>query len=417
MGSQEPEDFSVVPELAADCDVATLPLSPAEGFLLSRIDGHTPWSVLRECGVLPAEDVDRALRAWGEQGIVSLGGKPEPPPAVGASVATESGSASVSANGELSVSGEALIDPGLDLDVEQQRAILAFEERLGGSYEEILGVKKDADAKTLKRAYFKLSKDFHPDRYFRKNLGAFADRLDRVFCKISEAYELLSDPSARKEMEKTLSQGSGPAASAGPRLKGKTTPHAFSLVARIQRERRKKAQQYFQAGTAAMEAEDWSDAAHQLRLAIACDPKNEDYKAPFGEANRRANDERAERYLKEANSRYDLGEYEAAYKRYVDALHCRPFDAEANARAAVLAWRIAKDLKAAKEYAQRACEVEEDNASHRKVLGQIYAAAELYLNAQSAYEQAVRLNPGDEESRLELKRMKKLARQGPRGGA
>ena len=73
--SREPEDHSAVPELAADCDVASLPLSPAEGFLLSRIDGSTPWSILRECGALPAEDVDRCLRAWLAEGVVSVGAK------------------------------------------------------------------------------------------------------------------------------------------------------------------------------------------------------------------------------------------------------------------------------------------------------------------------------------------------------
>lgn len=412
--SREPEDHSAVPQLAPDCDVASLPLSPTEGFLLSRIDGATPWSLLRECGVLPAEEVDRCLRSWLDEGVLAIEGKPEPPPAKPAP--TPAPEATAPRGETLGADLEGLVDPSLDLPEATQRAVLAFEQKLDRSYAEILGVAQDADAKTVRRAYFKLSKDFHPDRYFRKNLGDFADRLDRVFCAIAEAYELLSDPSARAEMEKSMAAPAA-GATAGPRLKGRTTPHAFSLVARIDRERKRKARQYFEAGRAAMSREDWAEAAQQLRLAIASDPGNAEYKEPFGEANRRTNEIRAERYVKEANSRYELGEYEAAYKRYVDALHCRPFDVQANQRAALLAWKVAKDLKAAKEYGQRACEMEPNDATSRKTLAQIYTAAELYLNAQREFEAALKLSPSDEEVRMELKRVKKLARSSPRGGS
>ncbi len=56
----------------------------------------------------------------------------------------------------------------------------------------LLGVPDGADKKLLKRAYFKLSKDFHPDRFYGKQLGSFADRLSRVFEAISRAYARLT---------------------------------------------------------------------------------------------------------------------------------------------------------------------------------------------------------------------------------
>ena len=46
----------------------------------------------------------------------------------------------------------------------------------------------------MKKAYFKLSKEFHPDRYFRKEIGPYGERLDRIFKKVLEAHEILSDP-------------------------------------------------------------------------------------------------------------------------------------------------------------------------------------------------------------------------------
>ena len=58
----------------------------------------------------------------------------------------------------------------------------------------LLGVQNGGDAKTLKRAYFKLSKDVHPDRYYGKRLGSFADRLAAVFEAVSRAYAKLTAP-------------------------------------------------------------------------------------------------------------------------------------------------------------------------------------------------------------------------------
>ena len=58
----------------------------------------------------------------------------------------------------------------------------------------LLGVEPGADRRTIKRAYFKLSKEFHPDRYFRKEIGDYAERLERIFKKVLEAHEMLSDP-------------------------------------------------------------------------------------------------------------------------------------------------------------------------------------------------------------------------------
>lgn len=58
----------------------------------------------------------------------------------------------------------------------------------------LLGVPAGADARHLKRAYFKLSKDIHPDRYFGQRLGSFTDRLPSVFEAMSRAYARLTSP-------------------------------------------------------------------------------------------------------------------------------------------------------------------------------------------------------------------------------
>ena len=57
----------------------------------------------------------------------------------------------------------------------------------------LLGVPKGSNDKDLKRAYFRLSKDIHPDRYYGKKLGSFAARLSTVFEAVARAYAELTN--------------------------------------------------------------------------------------------------------------------------------------------------------------------------------------------------------------------------------
>jgi hypothetical protein len=62
----------------------------------------------------------------------------------------------------------------------------------------LLGVRDNADAKDIKRAYFQLSKEIHPDRYYGKRLGSFASRMPLVFEATSRAYAKLTSPDKSK---------------------------------------------------------------------------------------------------------------------------------------------------------------------------------------------------------------------------
>jgi len=61
-------------------------------------------------------------------------------------------------------------------------------------YYEVLGVKKDASEREIKKAYHKLSQVYHPD----KNS---AEDASEKFIEISNAYQVLSDPDSRKKYD------------------------------------------------------------------------------------------------------------------------------------------------------------------------------------------------------------------------
>src|ERR1044071_1958433 len=61
-------------------------------------------------------------------------------------------------------------------------------------YYRILGVDRSADDKTIKSAYRKLARKYHPDVAKGKDAG------DR-FREVTEAYEVLSDPEKRRRYD------------------------------------------------------------------------------------------------------------------------------------------------------------------------------------------------------------------------
>ena len=394
--------------LSPDWDPARCALTPAEGFLLSRIDGQTPWAQLRQIGGIPPQEVDRCLARWLSEGVVTVNGSSAPFAAGGRPFASPTDSDA--------------FELGLDLTREEQRRILEFEACLDRPYHTLLGVDRDADSKAIKRAYFALSKEFHPDRYFRREIGGFAPRLDRVFMKIVEAYELLSDPATRQEIERSMSQAPPPAAvEAAPAVEdaavqSPSAPAApmsgkraalerlrrhFRIPEKVLTERRFKAKQFYQAAMISAKKGRWLEAGASVRLAIAFDPWNDEYKHGFAEVQAQVHQVRAAELLQEADASLDASAQQQAMRMYEEALAYRPCDPEINEKAARLALELG-DLDAAREYAETACELSPQMASPHLVLGKILLRSGLRDKAKAALERALEIDPDDEETKSEI---------------
>ena len=425
--------------LAPDFDPAKTRLEPAEGYLLSRIDGRTSWGMLRQIGGLPASDIDRCLETWLADGVVELVGSHgiqthEAPPEKEASEAPprreakpppqrEATPAAASAPAPLPATDLGIdLDDSLEIDVKLQEEILAFAARIDRPYHEILEVEVDADARAIKKAYFAKSKRLHPDRYFRKNTGEYGPLIERCFKKLLEAYELLSDPNTRAEVQKNLAatapaSDAAPAVASEPSVKPgqaeKSRKAALEARKRLRRkmgghhqilvERKRKAKSFFESGMSAFNQERWLEAAGSVRLAIAFDPKNEAYRDAFGDVQRRAHEERAKALVKLGEGALEMRDYREAFNHFEEAVHYRPFDAELAHRAANIAFQANTDLKRSKDLAMQACELEPENGPYRTLLGQIFKAAGLEANAKRELELAIQLDPSDKEAKRALR--------------
>jgi tetratricopeptide (TPR) repeat protein len=64
---------------------------------------------------------------------------------------------------------------------------------------QLLGVELDADPEKLKANYHALAKRWHADAYVGLDLGTDKAKLDEIFQRISEAYDILTDAKKRAE--------------------------------------------------------------------------------------------------------------------------------------------------------------------------------------------------------------------------
>jgi len=188
----------------------SLPLSAADGFVLSRVDGVTSEHELASSIGLPEAAVATILEKLASLGAIGFAASAAPPPRP-----TRPEPAPVPAPPPAPVpapppapqspdGGPTLLEAN-DLPPEVQRRILelsAMADRV--DHYTLLAVPRTADRKALSGAYFALAAVVHTDRYFRKDLGSFKGTMERLFVKVTLAYETLSDRARRAEYDATL---------------------------------------------------------------------------------------------------------------------------------------------------------------------------------------------------------------------
>jgi curved DNA-binding protein CbpA len=93
---------------------------------------------------------------------------------------------------------------------EMQRLHAEIDERtakLGGAnYYEMLGVERDAPVAAIQAAFFQLAKRWHPDR-LPADVGDRREAALRIFSRMSEAHQVLSNEEQRKEYERLMHEG------------------------------------------------------------------------------------------------------------------------------------------------------------------------------------------------------------------
>jgi tetratricopeptide (TPR) repeat protein len=69
---------------------------------------------------------------------------------------------------------------------------------------EVLGIQRASGEAQVKEAYFKLARRFHPDTHHAPALADLRDKIEAIFIRLGEAYEVLRDRNRRSAYESDL---------------------------------------------------------------------------------------------------------------------------------------------------------------------------------------------------------------------
>ncbi len=446
--------MGIAPRVNEGADVRLLRLDSHEGFLLSQIDGTTPAGILADLVAMEPEILMTLLRRLEKLGVVTWAGEAEEKPKQVGLAAKPAAAPTLQVCAEPSprevAEARDQMDPAL-----AESCDLTRDERL-----QILAAERDIETKTywerlqlagttvsnlstadIKRAYFVQSKVFHPDRYFGREIGSFAARLEKIFHALRTAYAVLRNPDKRKEYAAEHPPPARLEADPAPEAKATKEGHEGNeeheetvaekrarLEARRQeilegrRQKRwnehfgdraekkkakiERAREMYDTGLAQLRIGKVMAAAASFKLAVTWDPNNSQYQSMFEEANPRAVVERAKIVADQAEVNAAAGLAGSAAAGFARAFEMAPAKAEYAVRAAE-EFLQAGEIDKALSYATQAIEV-----SPQRIDGHISAAtaceqAGSLKNAIDYWEAARRLDNNDARAKKALKRLRK----------
>ncbi|PGH31109.1 hypothetical protein GX50_06129 [[Emmonsia] crescens] len=91
-------------------------------------------------------------------------------------------------------------DNSQDIQSLHQKAHTLLKRSKQKDYYKVLGVDRDADDRTIKRAYRKMTKQFHPDKSMSQ--GVPKEDAEKKMATVNEAYEVLSNPELRARFDR-----------------------------------------------------------------------------------------------------------------------------------------------------------------------------------------------------------------------
>jgi len=301
------------------------------------------------------------------------------------------------------------LSEAVDLDLDRKREILAREALLGRDDWTVLGLRPGASAEAVKLAYFEASRLFHPDRYFGKNLGSYRGRLERIFHRLSEAHETLTE---------ALRHAPPPRTTGPPRPASARTGTAPPEDARADERRARLARHPYlaskaRAGALVEEAQRQAQTApekalHLLDQARALAGGQQKGRAPAveAEAKQKLASKRADDEMLSGNDAARAGDAATAAHAYSRASELDPHRADAAYEAAWWVFKAGGHLAEARHLAQRAVSLRPDHLKSQLILAEICIRMGMGSVARRHLEAALKLDPRNAEAKALLRQVR-----------
>ena len=185
-------------------------LSPTDGYVLSRVDGVMTARDIIEMIPLPQEEVEKSLYGLVCTGIIEFAAiaaraAPQPRRQPSApSVAPPPPKPDPTAAHQAETKKKDEEARAREVEARRKEILDAFEGLKSKNHFEILGIPRASSEAQVKEAYFQLAKRFHPDTHHDPAMDDLGPKLEAVFIRLGQAYEVLRNPRTRGPYESDL---------------------------------------------------------------------------------------------------------------------------------------------------------------------------------------------------------------------
>ncbi len=304
----------------------------------------------------------------------------------------------------------------IDLDDGRQQEILALESKSASkNHFEVLGVEAGASTDDVRAAFRELSRKFHPDRYYGKNLGSFRQRLDRIFQRLVEANQTLSDPDRRAAwleanpyikaavrradvLTHTPVPRTETEVSRDDERRARLARHPYLARATRQQEAMKRAREH-------MARKEFSQAFSVVNTASQADPSSQELKTLLGEARRLADIARSSDSYQHGIEALNRGDDDLALAAFRTAVSANSNNHAAAYKVAILFEKRSADPREGMGFAQKAVDAAPENADYRVVLARLLAASGMKALAKKHFDEAARIAPDHPEVKKHGKKL------------
>lgn len=326
--------------------------------------------------------------------------------------------------------------------------------RTGDVYS-ILGISPDADVQYIRKVYYELSRSWHPDQFYRRDIGQYKRKLEDIFVGINRAYTILTDPRRRADYDEEHGGEARADVKPAPRRPGseddeapgtaEAAEHEVSfhadrrtddarqdaaqevLTAKPRRRRRRgripgmeriheqvmarlgKARRHFRSAERSAQEGNWVAAASSAYMAMTFDPEEPRYRALWEECDPKGRNQIAQQYIQLADSAMSYHNVKAAVYNYQKACEAGPPDAKPYYELAILLRQSEEegDDREIMKLLRRAVELEPRRVRFRLALADFYREQGLLANARREYEEVLRLEPGNSEAKSGVRKVRR----------
>lgn len=292
----------------------------------------------------------------------------------------------------------------------------------------LLNVHQNSSAADVKKSYYAISRQWHPDRFFRKETGEYAPMLEQIFIGINQAFKTLSNIEEKTLFDKqyiatidtSLEKNTRGSTSFARHRRSRTHTRKKSserkksigkkeeILNKVKQgidSKKRKARSFFELGKKQLSSEKPMEAAASLHVAYKLEPDNEAYQTLYKKARKIAREEKSRTIFAQAENAENYQNYHDAIRLYREAIEYNIPDARAYARLAYLIEKLAPDVRESIRLMRLAVQKDAENPEYRCILAEIYAREGMERNARREFNEALSLQKGYTRAKEGLKNL------------